>query len=136
MQKNIEQNELLNFVQKSYLIWSIWGMIGKYCDLHMQSSTLSLADEFKSLYTNNIRISNADSVHLLVIFFHCQYVIANSLKNDESTVTEVDILLMTKGIRGVKRHANHQYAESNNSYMKYHNESKGPSYLLYWDVNN
>ena len=102
----------------------------------MQSSTLSLADEFKSLYTNNIRISNADSVHLLVIFFHCQDVIANSLKNDEITVTEVDILLMTEGIRGGKRHGNHQYAESNNSYMKDHNESKGPSYLLYWDVNN
>lgn len=43
---------------------------------------------------------------------------------------------MTEGIRGKKRHANHQYAESNNSYMKDHNESKGPSYLLYWDVNN
>ena len=52
-------------------------------------------------------------------------------------LTDIDILLMLeKGIRGGICHAIHQYAKTNNKYMKDYDKNKESSYFQYWDVNN
>ena len=101
--------------------------------MHLQSDTLLLADEIESFHINNIGICNVGLAH----FFHYQDFIASSLKRDKSTLTGIDMLLMIEeGIRGGIRHTNNQYTEANNIYMKDHDKSKDPLYLLHWDGNN
>ena len=52
-------------------------------------------------------------------------------------------LMVEKGTKGgthqyysIIRHATHQYAHANNSYMKDTDKNKESSYLKYWDVNH
>ena len=44
--------------------------------------------------------------------------------------------MLEKGIRGGICHAIHQYAKTNNKYMKDYDKNKESSYFQYWDVNN
>ena len=44
--------------------------------------------------------------------------------------------MVERSIKGVKCHAIHQDAKSNEKYMKDYNEDKESSYLQYWNVNN
>ena len=52
-------------------------------------------------------------------------------------LTDIDMLLMVeKKIGGGICHAIHQYAKTNNKYMKDYDQNKESSYLKYWDINN
>ena len=59
-------------------------------------------------------------------------------------LNDIDMSLMVeKGTKGgthqyysIIRHATHQYAHANNSYMKDTDKNKESSYLKYWDVNH
>ena len=42
------------------------------------------------------------------------------------------LLLLEKGIRGGICQAIHQYAATNNKYLKNYNREKDSSYLMYW----
>ena len=46
------------------------------------------------------------------------------------------LLMVEKKIRGGICHAIHQYAKTNNKYMKDYDQNKESSYLKYWDINN
>ena len=52
-------------------------------------------------------------------------------------LTDIDMLLMVeKKIGGGICHEIHQYAKTNNKYMKDYDQNKESSYLKYWDINN
>ena len=52
-------------------------------------------------------------------------------------LTDIDMLLMVeKKFGGGICHAIHQYAKTNNKYMKDYDQNKESSYLKYWDINN
>ena len=46
------------------------------------------------------------------------------------------LLMVEIGIRGGICHAIHQYAKTNNKYMKNYDKNKESSYLKHWGVNN
>ena len=46
------------------------------------------------------------------------------------------LLMVEKKIGGGICHAIHQYAKTNNKYMKDYDQNKESSYLKYWDINN
>ena len=46
------------------------------------------------------------------------------------------LLMVEKKIRGGICHAIHQYAKTNNKYMKDYDQNKESPYLKYWDINN
>ena len=46
------------------------------------------------------------------------------------------LLMLEKVIRLGICHTIHQYAKTNNKYMKDYNKNKESSHLKYWDVNN
>ena len=107
---------------------SILEVMGKYCNLCIESDALLLPDKFESFRTNNIGICNVDLA---------QDFITSNLTKDKSTLSDTDMLLMIKeGIRGRIRHANHRHTVANNSYMDDHDKSKGLLYVLHGDVNN
>ena len=52
-------------------------------------------------------------------------------------LADIDMLLMVeKGIRGGICNKIHQYAKTNNKFMKDYDKNKESSYLNYWNVNN
>ena len=50
-------------------------------------------------------------------------------------LTDIDLLLIKKGITCGMRHVIIRYAKANNKCMRYHNKDKESSYLTYGDVN-
>ena len=58
-------------------------------------------------------------------------------KLELESLTDIHMLFMIKkGIKGRICHARHQYAATNNKYMKDYDKNKDLSYLICWDVNN
>ena len=51
-------------------------------------------------------------------------------------LTDVDMLMVEKGIRGGICHAIYRYAKANNKYMKNYNKCKEESFIQYLDANN
>ena len=77
----------------------------------------------------------------MFFFLHISIIsMVRSLKNTKlksDLLTYIDLLLMAeKGIRGGICHAIHQYAETNNKYIKDCDKNKQSSFLKYFDVNN
>ena len=50
--------------------------------------------------------------------------------------TNIDMLLMVRGVRGGICHSIYRYAKANNIYMKDYNKNKESSYIQYWDISN
>ena len=111
--------------------------LGEYCDLHVQSDTLLLADVFENFRNMCIKVYELDPAH----FLHAPRLAWQArLKKTEAQlelITNVDMLLMIeKGIRGRICHAIHGYPKANDKYMIYYDENKEISYILYLDANN
>ena len=52
-------------------------------------------------------------------------------------LTDIDMLLMVeKGIRGIKCHCIYRYAKANCKFRKNYDKIRESSFLQYWDVNN
>ena len=51
-------------------------------------------------------------------------------------LTDIDMLLVEKGIREGICLSICQYGKANNKYMKHYGENKESSFIQYWDVNN
>ena len=51
-------------------------------------------------------------------------------------LSDIDMLLVEKGIRGKICHSLYRYAKANNKYMEDYDQNKELSYIQYYDVNN
>ena len=52
-------------------------------------------------------------------------------------ISNVDMqLFIEKGMRGGISYISHRYAKANDKYMKFYNEKRDPTYIMYIDANN
>ena len=92
-----------------------------YHDLHVQSDTLLLANEFENFRNKFIEIYELDPAWQACLK-------KTEVKLD--LLTENDMLLnVEKGIRGGICHAIHGYAKANNKYVKNYEKNKESSYI-------
>ena len=114
-------------------IWNTFKVknLGEYHDLHIQSDTLLLSDVFETFRKTCIKEYELDP---------CYFVSAPGLsweaclkltKVKLELLTDVDILLFEKWIRGGISQAIHKYTTANNKYMKGYNKNVMSSYLQY-----
>ena len=105
--------------------------LGEYHDLYVQSDTLLLADVFENFRNMCIKVYELDPAHFLSAPGLSWQPYLKKTEVELELITNVDILLIEKGIRGGTYHAIHRYTKPNNKYMIYYDENKQISYILY-----
>ena len=110
---------------------------GNYHDSYVKSDTLLVADVFENFRNMCIKVYELDSAHFLSAPGFAWKACLKKTEVELELITNVDMLLMIeKGNRGGICHAIYRYAKANNKYMKYYDENKKISYILYLDANN
>ena len=110
--------------------------LGEYHDLYVQSDTLLLVDVFENFRNRCIEIYELDPTHFLSApgLAWQAYLKKTGVKLE--LLTDIDMFMVQKGIRGGICHAINRYAKANNKYMKHYDKNKESSYLMYLDANN
>ena len=110
--------------------------LGEHHDLYVQSDTTLLADVFENVRNNCINIDKVDPAYYLSApSLSWQSGLKITGKSLE-LLTDENMLLLEKGIRGGICEAVTKYKKANNKYMKNYDSNKPSSYLMYVDANN
>ena len=110
--------------------------LGQYHDLYVQSDTL-LADVFENFRDMHIKEYELDPAHFLSLPGLAWQACLKKTNIELELLTDYDMLVMVEeGVRGGICHSIHQYAKSNNKYMKNYNYNEESSYIQYLDANN
>ena len=119
-------------------LWDVFEInnLGEYHDLYVQSDTLLLVDVYE-----NFRNMCLEKNELHPTYFVSALGLAwqACLKKTEvklESITDYDILMIEKGIRGGICQATHSYAKANNKYMTNYDKNIESSYIEYLDENN
>ena len=113
--------------------------LGEYHDLYVQSDTLLLVDVFENFRNKCIEILiniNIDPTHFLSTPGLAWQACLKKTGVKLELLTNIDMFMVQKGIRGGICHAINRYAKANNKYMKHYDKNKESSYLMYLDANN
>ena len=104
--------------------------------MYVQSHTLLLADVSENFRNMCIKVYELDPAHFLSAPGLAWQACLKKTELELELITDVDMLLMGKGIRGGICHAILRYAKANNKYMKDYNKDEEESFLEYLDANN
>ena len=108
--------------------------LGESRDLYVQSDTTLLADVFEIVTNNCINIDKVDPAYYLsapsLSWQSGLKIIGKSLE----LLTDENMLLLEKGIRGGICEAVTKYKKANNKYMKNYDSNKPSSYLMYVEL--
>ena len=110
--------------------------LGGYRDWYLQSDTLLLADVFENFRNKCIEIYYLDLAHFLSAPGLAWQACLKKTEEKLELLTENDILMVEKGIRGGICHAIHRHAKANNKFTKNYDKSKESSYIQYLDAKN
>ena len=110
--------------------------LGEYHDLYVQSDTLLLVDVFENFRNKCIEIYELDPTHFLSTPGLAWQACLKKTGVKLELLTDIDMFMVQKGIRGGICHAINRYAKANNKYMKHYDKNKESSYLMYLDTNN
>ena len=111
--------------------------VGDYHDLYVQSDALLLADVFENFRDICIKEYELNPAHFLSLLGLAWQACLKKTNIELELLTDYNMLLMVEeGIRGGICHSIHQYAKTNNKYMKNYNNNEESSYIQYLDANN
>ena len=111
--------------------------LGEYHDLYVQSDTLLLADAFESFRNLCIKTYKLDPAYFLSLPGLAWQAYLKITGVQLELISDIDMLLMIEeGIKGEICHSVLRHAKANNQYMKYYDENKDYSFLVYTDYNN
>ena len=110
--------------------------MGDYHDLYVQTDTLLLADVFEKFRDKCIEIYGLDPSYFLSAPGLAWQACLKKTEVKLELLTDINILMIEKGIRGGMCQSTHRYAKANNKYMKNYDKNIESSYLTYLDANN
>lgn len=119
-------------------VWGHFGCqtLGNYSDLYLKVDVLLLSDVFENFRDLCMKTYNLDPA------FYCTapgFSFDSMLKDTSiklGLLTDYDMLLYIKGIRGGLVQASMRYAKANNPKVPDYDETKEKSWLIYQDCNN
>ena len=109
---------------KDYLhaqkVWDVFEIrnLGEYHDLYVQTDTLLLADVYEKFRDKCIEIYGLDPSHFLSAPGLAWQACLKKTEVKLELLTDINILMIEKGIRGGMCQSTHRYAKANNKYMK------------------
>ena len=105
--------------------------------MYLKSDVLLLANVFENIRKISLKIYEwEDPVRSISVPGLAWQAVLKKTEVKLELLSDIDMLMIEKGIRGEICHAVHRYAKANNTYMKDYDKNKQWPYLQYWDVNN
>ncbi|XP_025265606.1 uncharacterized protein LOC112638322 [Camponotus floridanus] len=110
--------------------------LGEYSDFYLKIDVLLLADVFENFRAACLESYGLDPAYYFMLPGYTWDAMLKYTGVRFELLTDIDMMMLERGIRGGLSQCSNRYARANNKYMSAYDPSRPSIYLMYLDINN